>query len=77
MHQHRELCGLYTLILNNTAMLNQIGPENPVLTLDEKIYAIAIKAQWSKPDHAIIRMGGFHRVNNFMGVIGKRIREYI
>ena len=47
-------------------MLNRIDSENPALALDEKIHAVAKKVQWSKPDHIVIKQGGFHRVNNFM-----------
>ena len=68
---------VYTLLLNTATMLNRTGPENPVLTLDNKIYAFARKAQWSKLDRITIRLGRFHRVNNFVGVIGKRMTEYI
>ena len=69
---------VYSLLVNTATMLNQLGQENPVLTLDEKIYAVAKEVQWSKPDelgHVVSRPCGFHRAKNFMGVIEKRIKE--
>ncbi len=52
--------------------------ENVVVTFDEGIYCEAKRIQWAvspELDNVIVRLGGFHRAKNFLGVIGKRMSE--
>jgi hypothetical protein len=52
--------------------------KNPVITFVEGIYCDAKRIQWSvspELDHIVVRLGGFHRAKNFMGLIGKRMEE--
>ena len=51
---------------------------NVVVTFDEAIYSDAKRIQWAvspELDNIVIRLGGFHRAKNFIGVIGKRMAE--
>ena len=54
--------------------------ENAVVTFDEGIYCEAKRIQWAispELDNVIARLGGFHRVRNILGVIGKRMTESV
>ena len=58
-------------------MVTHLGQHHPVI-LDEKIYAPAKEIQWKsyyELKDMVIRLGGFHRAKNFMGVIGKQMKE--
>ena len=58
-------------------MLSNLGQTNPCITVDESIYATAKKIQWQVPGLAdvTIRLGGFNRAKNFLGIIGKRMKS--
>ena len=59
-------------------MLTHLGQHHHVITLDEKIDAPAKGIQWTNYDDLkdmIIRLGGFHKAINFMGIICKRMKE--
>ena len=67
-----------TMMVNVEKMLTKTDQRNPVLTVDESIYEIAKKIQFQvspQLDHMVIRLGGFHRAKNFIGVIGRRMEE--
>jgi hypothetical protein len=66
---------VFTMMKNVCKILKNIGQTDPCLTLDESIYQMAKEIQWLVPDFAdlTLRLGGFHRTKNFMGVIGKRM----
>ena len=68
---------VYTVMLNVKRMLNSLGQEDPCVTVDESIYQIAKQIQWRIPflQDVTVRLGGFHRAKNFLGVIGKRMRS--
>ena len=69
---------VFTMMVNVDKMLTNIGQRNPVLTVDESVYEIAMRIQYQvspKLYHMVIRLGGFHRVKNFTGIIGKRMEE--
>ena len=73
-----DMSAVYTLLVTVKSMLNHLGQQNPVITLDEKIYAPAKEIQWTYYDELkdmVIRLGGFHSAKNFMGVIGIRMKE--
>ena len=51
---------------------------NPAVTFDEDICATAKQIQWTvSPEfhNMVLRLGGFHKAINFLGVIGKRMEE--
>lgn len=68
---------VYTMLVNVKKMLVNIGQPDPCVTVDESIYKMAKEIQRSVPylKDVTIRLGGFHRIKNFMGVIGKRLRS--
>ena len=57
-------------------MVTNLGQEDVCVTVDESIYQIAKQIQWKVPslESLTIRLGGFHRAKNFLGVIGKRMK---
>ena len=66
-----------TMMINVEKMLSSIG-QTIVLTVDESIYEIAKRIQFQLSpqfDHMVVRLGGFHRAKNFIGVIGKRMES--
>ena len=72
------MSAIYTLLVTVKPMLTHLGQHHPVITLDEKIDAPAKEIQWTnyyELKDMVIRLGGFHRAINFMGIIGKRIKE--
>ena len=59
-------------------MLNNIGHDPAIITCDEGIYSLSKEAQWQvapQLDSVILRLGGFHRVKNFVGIIGRRMAD--
>ena len=68
---------VYTMLINVKKMLLNLGQKDPCITVDESIYAIAKKIQWQVPalEDITIRLGGFHRAKNFLGIIGKRMKS--
>ena len=66
---------VYTVLCNTKKMLTELGQVPAVITCDEAIYAIAKEILWTSPklNDVLLRMGGFHRTKNFLGVIGKRM----
>ena len=72
------MSAIYTLLVTVKPMLTHLGQHHLVITLDEKIYAPAKEIQWTnyyELKDMVIRLGGFHRAKNFMGIIGKRMKE--
>ena len=72
------MSAIYTLLVTVKSMLTHLGQHHPVITLDEKIYALAKEIQWAnyyELKDMVIRLEGFHRAKNFMGIIGKRMKE--
>ena len=65
------------MLINVQNMLTSSGQFDPCLTLDESIYQMAKEIQWRVPflQDLTVRLGGFHRIKNFMGVIGKRMKS--
>ena len=56
----------------------KLGQQHCILTCDQAIYEIILGLQKKKPDkykHLILRMGGFHIANNFLGAIGCLFRS--
>ena len=73
-----EISAVYTLLVTVKSVLTHLGQHHPVITLDEKIYAPAKEIQWTnyyELKDMVIRLRGFHRAKNFMGIIGKRMKE--
>ena len=67
---------IYTVLLNIKKMLNNIGQYPAIITGDEAVYALAKQVQWKDMqnlDDILLRLGGFHRAKNFIGIIGKRM----
>ena len=72
------MSAIYNLLVNLKSTLTHLGQHGPVITLDETIYAPAKKTQWTnyyELKDMMIRLGEFHRAINFMGIIGKRMKE--
>ena len=65
------------MLINVQKMLTSLGQLDPCLTLDESIYQMAKEIQWRVPflQNLTVRLGGFHRIKIFMGVIGKRMKS--
>ena len=68
---------VHTMMVNVKKMLTSLGQGDPCLTVDESIYQLAKQVQWCTPflQDMTIRLGGFHRAKNFLGIIGKRMRS--
>ena len=68
---------VYTAMLNIQKMLTNLGQQDVCITIDESIYEIAKKLQWTVDSlkSVTLRLGGFHRAKNFLGVIGKRMKS--
>ena len=68
---------VHTMLVNVKKILTNIGQTDPCVTVDESIYQLAKQVQWCTPtlQDITIRLGGFHRAKNFMGVIGKRMQS--
>lgn len=66
---------VYTAIVNINKIMDGIGQYPTIITCDEAVYALAKEVLWSvkELDSVVLRMGGFHRTKNFLGVIGKRM----
>ena len=58
-------------------MLYQLGQKHPCVTVDESIYQMVKKIQWQVPtlNDVTVRLGGFHRAKNFLGIFGKRMKS--
>ena len=62
---------VYTVLVNIKRMLNNIGQDPALITCDEGVYSLSKEAQWQvvpQLDSVILRLGGFHRAKNFVGV---------
>ena len=49
-----------------------------VCVFDQALYAKAVDIVWKHPDKfkpIVLKMGGFHRICNFLGIIGKRFLD--
>ena len=69
---------VYTMLVNVERMLSKLGQTEHAVTMDEGVYCIASEVKWIVVplfDHMFLRMGGFHRLKNFMGVIGRRMED--
>lgn len=68
---------VYSVLLNVNNILTKLEQEDPCVTVDESIYQIAKQIQWRVPalQNMTLRLGGFHRAKNFLGVIGKRMKS--
>ena len=67
----------YTIMIRTMRMSELLGQQYTVLTLDEGIYRIAQSIKFRNPAEfrsLVIRLGGFHCLLNFLGIIGKRMR---
>ena len=72
-----DISVVHSMLLNVMKILTNIGQRDPCITVDESVYELAKKVQWSTPSlqDLTLRLGGFHRAKNFLGVIGKRMRS--
>ena len=69
---------IYTMLYNVPKMLSKLNQNHQVLTIDEGTYETAKEVQWKVSpqfEDMIIRLEGFHRAKNFLGVIGRRMEE--
>ena len=72
------MSAIYTSVVTVKSMLTHLGQHHHVITLDEKIDAPTKEIQWKsyyELEDMIIRLGRFHGAINFMGIIGKRMKE--
>ena len=68
---------VYTIMIRTMKMSELLGQQYTVLTLDEGSYRTAQSIRFHNPAEFrsfVIRLGGFHRLLNFFGIIGKRMR---
>ena len=68
---------VYKVMIRTMRMLELLGQEYTVLTLDEGIYRIAQSTKFRNPAEfrsLVVRLAGFHRLFNFLGIIGNRMR---
>ena len=72
-----DLNVVYTMLVNVRKMLVNLGQADPCVTVDESIYELAKRIQWHVPalQDVTVRLGGFHRAKNFLGIIGKRMKS--
>lgn len=65
------------MMKNVQKMLTSLGQTDPCITVDESIYQMSKEIQWTVPtlQNLTIRLGGFHRIKNFLGIIGKRMKS--
>ena len=72
-----DLNVVHVVLRNIKRMLQNIGQSEISITVDQSIYQIAKEIQWVDPSLAniIIQLGGFHIAKNFIGVIGKRMKQ--
>ena len=73
-----DISVVYTVLVNIKKMLNNIGQDPAIITCDEGIYSLSKEAQWQvipQLDSVILRLGGFHRAKNFVGIIGRRMAD--
>ena len=68
---------VYTMLINVRKMLINLGQKDPCVTVDEAVYQLAKQVQWLVPalQDITVRLGGFHRAKNFLGVLGKRMQS--
>ena len=66
-----------SVLLNVNNILTKLEQEDPCVTVDESIYQIAKQVKWRvlALQNMTLRLGGFHRAKNFLGVIGKRMKS--
>ena len=58
--------------------MKQLGQDIPVITFDLQLYVIAQTLQfesWDELGHFVIRLGGFHMLEMFWKILGKRYGE--
>ena len=68
---------VHTIMIRTMRMSVLLGQQYTVLTLDEGIYRIAQSIKFrnlAEFRSLVIRLGSFHHVLNFVGIIGKRMR---
>ena len=68
---------VYIAMIRTMRMSELVGQQYTVLTLDEEIYRIPQSTKFRNSAEfrsLVIRLGSFHRLLNFLGIIGKRIR---
>ena len=72
-----EMDVVFNVLKNVRTMLYQLGQKHPCVTVDESIYQMVKKIQWQVPmlNDVTVRLGGFHRAKNFLGILGKRMKS--
>lgn len=69
---------VYTTMRQSQKMAKQNQQKDVVLVYDQAIYAKAVCIQWNQPKlfkNVVLRMGQFHMICNFLGVIGRRFAD--
>ena len=67
---------VYMVLVSIKKILNNIGQDPTIITCDEGIYSLSKEAQWQvvpQLDSVILRLGGFYKAKNFVGVIGRQM----
>lgn len=71
-----ELDSLKTVVLRCKHVVNALGQQQVVLTVDEALYYKLMELKWATKDYQnflIVRLGGLHTILAFLNVIGKHI----
>jgi len=73
-----EMSTVTTILTQSIDIANKLDLKDIVLVMDQAIYAKAQEIRWQNEEferRIIIRLGEFHTVMMFLGVIGKRFRD--
>ena len=66
---------IYTGLKVSEGQMKQLGQDTPVITFDLQLYVIAQNLRfknWDELGHFVIRLGGFHILEMFWKILGKR-----
>ena len=70
-----EYSTVNTILTNSVKLANQLELESMVVVFDQAIYAKAQIIRWKDPEiikKLVIRLGEFHTMMSYLGILGKR-----
>jgi len=75
-----DLSVVNTVLVRSLEIADELQQSAIVVVMDEALYAKAQQIRWMNPvlqNRLILRMGEFHLCMCFLGVIGKRLADYL
>lgn len=69
---------VYKILCQAVTIMKSLNFERIVVVFDEALYAKAAEVTWKHLEQfkpIILRMGAFHKICNFMAIIGKRFAD--